>query len=361
MLRAALEAWPHLQKHRSRREKKANNHTMLRFAIPSKGSGYDASLALLESCGLRVVRANPRQYTAALRGLTGVEVLLHRPADIVEKVAEGSIDLGITGYDLVAEQRSDDADLLLVLDDLGFWRVELVIAVPQGWVDVHSWHDLADLAVELRARGRRLRIATKYPTTIRRFCQEQGIAYFELIDSQGATEAAPSLGYADIIADITETGTAIRDNRLKIVGGPILRSQAVLVGSRRTLRADQAKLALVRQLLELIEARRRGRLFYSLTANLPGSSVEAVGREVTARVELAGLQGPTIAPVWSKFAADSTTPHWYAVNVVVPQDELLPAVDHLRRIGAVSISTLQVQHVFHAQSEAFTRLCMALE
>jgi len=120
-------------------------------------------------------------------------------------------------------------------------------------------------------------------------------------------------------------------------------------------------LALVRQLLELIEARRRGRLFYSLTANLPGSSVEAVGREVTARVELAGLQGPTIAPVWSKFAADSTTPHWYAVNVVVPQEELLPAVDHLRRIGAVSISTLQVQHVFHAQSEAFTRLCVALE
>ena len=333
---------------------------MLRFAIPSKGSGYDASLTLLESCGLRVVRANPRQYTATLRGLPDTEVLLHRPADIVAKVAEGSIDLGISGYDLVAEQRGDDENLLAVYDDLGFWRVELVFAVPQGWIDVSNWQDLADLAVELRSRGRRLRIATKYTETVRRFCYSQGINYFELIDSQGATEAAPSLGYADIIADITETGTAIRDNRLKIVGGPILRSQAMLIGSRRTLRGDAGKLALVRQLLDLLEARRRGRLFYSLTANLSGDSVEAVGRRVTARVELAGLHGPTISPVWSKFAAEGTGPQWYAVNVVVPQDELLPAVEHLRAIGAVSVTTLQVQHVFKAESEAFARLRAAL-
>ena len=121
---------------------------MLRFGIPSKGAGYDATLALLESCGLRVTRANPRQYTATLRGLPGTEVLLHRPADIVEKVAEGSIDIGVSGLDLVHEQRHDDDDLLVILDDLGFWRAELVFAVPQGWVDVSSWQDLADLAVE---------------------------------------------------------------------------------------------------------------------------------------------------------------------------------------------------------------------
>jgi len=332
---------------------------MLRFAIPSKGSGYDAALALLESCGLRVIRANPRQYTAALRGLPDTEVLLHRPADIVEKVAQGTIDIGITGYDLVAEQRGDDADLLVAYDDLGFWRVELVFAVPQGWVDVSGWDDLADLAVELRGQGRRLRIATKYPETVRRFCYGQGINAFELVDSQGATEAAPSLGYADIIADITETGTAIRDNRLKIVGGPILRSQAVLVASRRTLRGDTPKLALVRQLLELIEARRRGRLFYSLTANVAGEGVETVGRRVSERLELAGLQGPTIAPVWSKYAGEGAA-QWYAVNVVVPQNELLPAVEHLRNIGAVSISTVQVQHVFKAESEAYVRLLAAL-
>jgi ATP phosphoribosyltransferase len=260
----------------------------------------------------------------------------------------------------VAEQRSDDAELLTIVQDLGFWRVELVFAVPQGWVDVSSWDDLADLAVELRGQGRRLRIATKYPETVRRFCFAHSINSFELIDSQGATEAAPGLGYADMIADITETGTTIRDNKLKIVGGPILRSQAMLVGSRRTLRADAEKLATVRQLLELIEARRRGRLFYSLTANLAGESAEAVGRRITARLELAGLQGPTIAPVWSKYAGEGSAPQWYAVNVVVPQNELLPAVEHLRGIGAVSISTVQVQHVFKAESEAYARLLAAL-
>jgi len=332
---------------------------MLRFAIPSKGSGYDATLALLESCGLRVSRANPRQYTAVLRGLPDTEVLLHRPADIVEKVAEGSIDIGITGYDLVHEQRADDPDLLVIFDDLGFWRVELVFAVPQGWVDVSSWEDIADLAAEMQAAGRRLRIATKYAETVRAFCYAHGINAFDLVESQGATEAAPSLGYADIIADITETGTAIRDNKLKIVGGPILRSTSVLVGSRRTLRGDGGKLLLVRQLLELIEARRRGRLFYSLTANLPGESTEAVGRRVTEQRELAGLQGPTIAPVWSKFA-EGERGGWFAVNVVVPQEELLPAVEHLRDIGAVSITTVQVQHVFRAQSEAYSRLVAAL-
>lgn len=153
-------------------------------------------------------------------------------------MAEGAIDLGVTGYDLLHELRGDDDDVLIVIDDLGFWRVELVFAVPQSWIDVTSWADLADLAVEFQSRGRRLRIATKYPNTVRRFCYAHGINVFELVESQGATEAAPGLGYADIIADITETGTAIRENQLKIVGGPLLRSQAVLIGSRRTLRGN---------------------------------------------------------------------------------------------------------------------------
>lgn len=330
---------------------------ILRFAIPSKGGGYDGAVALLESCGLRVSRANPRQYTATLRGLPNTEVLLHRPADIVEKVAEGSIDIGITGLDLVREQREDDEDLLILYDDLGFWRVELVFAAPQAWIDVGSLQDLADLAVELQGQGRPLRIATKYPNLVRRFCYSHGINAFRLVESQGATEAAPGLGYADVIADITETGTALRDNKLKIIGGPILRSQACLVGSRRTLRGDERRLGLVRQVLELLEARRRGRLFYSLTANVAGPSVEAVGRMVTARPELAGLKGPTIARVWDKYAVTQETgPDWYAVNVVAPQEELLPAVDHLRSIGASTITVLPVQYVFHAESDAYVRL-----
>lgn len=331
----------------------------LRLAIPSKGTGYDGTIALIESCGLRISRANPRQYTATLHGINDTEVLLHRPSDIVEKVADGTIDIGITGLDLVREQRDDDEDNLLMLyEDLGFWRVELIFAVPQAWIDVTTWQDLADLAVDLQARGRPLSIATKYPNLVRRCCYDQGIQPFRIVPSQGATEAAPGLGYADIIADITETGMALRDNQLKIVGEPILRSQACLIGGKRALQGSRERLERVRQLFELIEARRHGRNFYSLTANVSGPTVAAVGRLVTDRPQLAGLKGPTIAPVWDKdrTAGDEEANSWYAVNVVVPQDELMAAVDHLRSIGAMSITVLPVQYAFHAQSDAFMRL-----
>jgi ATP phosphoribosyltransferase len=182
------------------------------------------------------------------------------------------------------------------------------------------------------------------------------------VPSEGATEAAPGLGYADIIADIVETGGALRDNQLKIVGGPILRSQACLIGSSRSLKGNHERLSLVRQLLELFEAERRGRRLHSLIANVAGSSVEEVGRQVTALPELAGLQGPTISPVWNKHLAEGDTDGqaWYAVNVVVPQEELMPAVDHLRRIGASTVTVTPVQYAFHAQSDTYMRLLKRL-
>jgi ATP phosphoribosyltransferase len=340
--------------------------TSLRFGIPSKGSLYDGTLEFLASCGLKVTRANPRRYTASIRALPGAEVLLHRPHDVVHKVAEGSIDVGISGLDLVHELRGDDEDLLVLFEDLGFGRAELVLAAPETWVDVTSWQDLADLSVEWHREGRLLRIATKFPALVRRYCYDHGINYFALIDSQGATEAAPGLGYADVIADVTETGTTLRDNQLKIVGSPILQSQACLIGNRRVLRANQAKLERVRLVLELIEARRRARLFYSVMANVRGQSVEDVGREIARRPELSGVQGPTIAPVWDKALdpdnAEFVTrqPHWFAVTVVIPQEQMLSTITHLRQIGANGLTVLPVQYVFAATSEAFDRLQRSL-
>lgn len=336
---------------------------MLRFGIPSKGNGYDGSVQLLATCGLRISRANPRQYIATLHGISDTEVRLHRPEDIVHKVAEGSIDIGITGLDIVRENRDDDENLLIIYDDLGFWGVELVFAAPQSWIDVQSWQDLADLAVELQQQGRPLRIATKYPHLVRRFCYRQGINAFRLVASAGATEGAPGLGYADIIADITETGGALRDNHLKIVGGSLLRSQACLVASRRSLRGDTARLERVRQLVELIEARQHGRSSYSLVANVPGPSIEQVGQLVTANARLAGLQGPTISPVWSKHGGDPGGPpqEWYAVNVIVPQKELLAAVEHLRSIGASTVSVMPVQYTFYQQSQVYQQLLHMLD
>lgn len=331
----------------------------LRFALPSKGSLYDGTVAFLESCGLKVSRPNPRRYTAGIRALPGAEVLLNRPPDVVEKVAEGEIDLGISGLDLVEELRGDRDDLLVLYEDLGFGRCELVVAVPETWIDVSSWRDLADLSVELQAQGRPLQIATKYTALARRFCYANGINYFRLVSSQGATEAAPGLGYADIVIDITETGTTLRDNQLKIVGGPILRSQACLIGNRANLRASAARLAAVKTVLELIEARRQSRLYVQIVANVVGASVEDVGRRVAARPELAGMQGPTVAPVWN--SAPEGGDGWYTVTIVAPQERMLAVVEHLRTLGGAGMAVVPAQYVFDAHSSAYQRLLVELD
>lgn len=325
----------------------------LRFAIPSKGSLYDGTMSFFESCGLRIVRPNPRRYTAAIAALPGVEVLLHRPADIVEKVADGEIEIGVSGLDLVEELRGDRDDLLVIHDDLGYGRCELVMAVPEAWIDVRSWRDLADLAAELHASGRTLRIATKYAALIRRFCQSHGINSFRIIDSQGATEAAPGLGYADVIADITETGTTLRDNQLKIVGGPILKSQACLIASKKVLRQSPDALDTVKTILEMVEARRRARAVVQVTANIAGASVAEIGQRIVARPELSGAQGPTIAPVWPR---DGQRDGLYMVTLVVPQEQVLAVVRHLRALGGDAIAVMPAQYYFTAQSDTFARV-----
>jgi ATP phosphoribosyltransferase len=333
---------------------------MLRFAIPSKGSLYDAALEFLASSGLKVSRPNPRQYTARIKSLPDIEVLLHRSADVVQKVASGDVDIGITGLDLLREMVADDPNVVVALEDLGFGGVDLVLAVPEAWVDVRSWHDLADLAAEMAAEGRQLRIATKYPNLVRNFCYRQGINVFTLVDSQGATEAAPSLGYADLIADITETGTTFRENRLKIVSGTtILRSQACLIVGKRALQQSAAKLQTVKSILELIEARRRARSFAQVIANVPGRDVSDVGQRIVVVPELAGLQGPTVAPVFSKVDEHTVMQEsqgWYSVSMVVQSEHTLRAVEHLRSIGSTGIVVLPLHYVFGDRSESFQQL-----
>jgi ATP phosphoribosyltransferase len=332
---------------------------MIRFAMASKGSLYEGTLQFLESCGLKVSRPNPRQYTASIRALPQAEVSLHAVTEIVRKVASGDVDFGITGLDLVRELASDEPNVIVADPNLDFGRSDLVIAVPEAWLDVQNWEDVADLAAEFASAGRQLRIATKYPNLVRAFCYNGGVNVFTLVDSQGATEAAPSLGYADIVADITTTGTTLRENHLKIVAGStILRSQACLIAGRQALQQDTAKLEALRTVLELIEARRRGRGYAQLIANVPGSSAAAVAARVTESEDLGGLQGPTVAPVYPRggeVAAD-----WFAVSLIIAADRILPAVAHLRSLGSTGIVVVPLQYAFTEQSDTYQRLLEAL-
>jgi ATP phosphoribosyltransferase len=332
----------------------------LRIALPSKG-WEDDTLRFLGHCGLRVDRSNPRQYRARMRGLPGgpADVVFQRATDIFEEVNAGTVDLGVTGYDIVAEHRSEEDQVLVVHGELGFRRCALVVAVPEGWVDVTSVSDLAEVAVELRAAGREMRVATKYPNLTRQFLYDRGMTYFELVEVTGAIEAAPALETADIICDITSSGVTLRENRLKAVaGGVVVESQACLIGNRRELRADPQRLEATRDLLELIEAYLRSREQMSITANIRGESAEGVARRVLASGGVAGLRGPTIARVFPK---DAGAGDWFALTVVVGEDVLLPSVEALRRAGASEVTAVQVRYVFEHRSWTFEALKRQLQ
>ena len=331
---------------------------LLRLAISSKGEFETDTRRFLDGAGLPVRRPNPRQYTGRVGTLPDTLVLFQRTTDIVAKVADGSADVGITGYDLVAENSQDDDDLLLLLPSLGFRSARLVVAVPQAWLDVATLEDLADLSSDFKRRGRALRVVTKFPNLTRDFFHRHGVTYFTLVSADGALEAAPAMGYGDMIVDITETGVTLRDNHLKILdGGTVLRSQACLIGNRRTLAASATKREAVRHLLELSEARLRVQGYHVLTANIQGTSPEAVAEHVLAHGETSGMQGPTIAPVFPKESRSAPLgADWYAVTVVIESPLLLRAVDHLRAAGAAGITVVRPDYVFGGQSESYARL-----
>ena len=270
----------------------------LRFALPSTGALYDGTAELLAGCGLAVRRANTRRYTADIPSLPGVDVLFQRQSDITTEVDGGSADVGIVGLDRYSESRLERGDTVLVHDGLGFGSSSLVIAVPDSWLDVTSMVDLADIALEFRAKGRDLRIASKYPRLVKRFLNVNGVNYVSMVSVSGGLEAAPVMGYADIIADITATGTTLRENGLRIlVDGTIIESQAVIVGNGRALAKDSEKLALTRKLLEKIEASLRANRYQRVTGDIRGESEDEVARQVMKRRELAGVDGPTIPAV----------------------------------------------------------------
>ncbi|HAL46464.1 MAG: ATP phosphoribosyltransferase [SAR202 cluster bacterium] len=326
----------------------------LRLALPSSGALYQSALDLLSACGLAVHRTNLRRYTAEIRALPGVVVSFQRGSDITAKIEEGSADIGIVGKDRFLESRRGDGDTRVVLE-LGFGRSQLVMAAPDSWVDVTSVADLADLSVEFRDQGEDLRVATKYPRLTERHLLDHGVNYFSLVQSSGTLEAAPAMGFADVVADITESGTTLRENHLKqIHGGSIIQSQACLVSRRFVDGADGPdgrQLASARALAEMIEAHLAAKSYYSITANMHGESADEVGQYILAHAEISGLRGPSISAV---HAQDSSG--WYAVTVIVEQERLLSAVEQLRGIGGTSVTVSKPDYVFHSTCQAHERL-----
>ena len=220
------------------------------LGLPSKGRLKQEVEALLEQLGLGVKKRRSRQYHGRLTGIDGVEIAYLSSAEIARELGAGKIHLGITGEDLLRETLADPDRQVSLLAPLGFGQADVVVAVPEHWIDVWTMEDLDDVAAGFAARhGRRLRIATKYWNLTQRFFSSHGIALYRVVESLGATEGAPAAGTADLIVDITTTGSTLAANHLKVLeDGIILRSQAHLVSSRAAL-ADGIEPAPLRELL----------------------------------------------------------------------------------------------------------------
>lgn len=214
----------------------------LKLGVPSKGRLMEKTFDWFGASGVELSRTgSDREYAAAVKGVDGVELVLLSAGEIPRELAAGRIHLGVTGSDLVREKLGAWEDKVSELALMGFGHADLVIAVPKCWVDVNSLEDLDAVAAAFRAKhGFRLRIATKYHRLIRDHLRDHGVADYQLVDSQGATEGTIKNETAEAVADITSTGETLRANHLKILSGrPVHKSQATLFKSRKADWSDQ--------------------------------------------------------------------------------------------------------------------------
>jgi ATP phosphoribosyltransferase len=326
----------------------------IRLALPSKGPLAEPAQELLDQAGLHVHHPNPRQYQASIPNLPGVTVLFQRPGDVVVSVRDGSVDFGITGWDVMSEKRGENGHILPIHPALGFGLCTLNVIVPETWETVNSMPDLKNLQSEWE---RPLRVATKFPNQAEAFFRLNGIETVEFISAEGTLEIAPTIGYADLITDLVSTGTTLRDNRLKcLVDGQILASQGCLIANRDSLKNNPVALSVARNLLEFIVACLRAKDNVSVFANMRGESPERIAGRMFSQSVIGGLQGPTLSPVITR-----QSEKWYAAHLVVRKDQLSQAIAELRSVGGSGVVVSPVSYIFEEEPVEYRTMLKQLE
>jgi ATP phosphoribosyltransferase len=317
------------------------------LAVPSKGRLQENAEAFFAGAGLVLVKPRgARDYRGAIAHLDGAEVAFVSAAEIAEALAAGAVHFGITGEDLVREMiPSADAKVVL-LEGLGFGLANVVVAVPQAWIDVRSMADLDDVATAFRHRhDRRLRVATKYINLTRAFFARHGIVDYRIVESAGATEGAPAAGTADLIVDITTTGATLAANGLKIVeDGVILRSQANLVAARAA-RWGKAELATARLILDRLAAQARARKFREVRTRFAGCNDRLL--------DIAREQFGVTTPFGGPTSSGMLTLH-------CPPDAVHGLAGFLREHGADAVIVSDIDYVFTRENPLFAKLTAAL-
>lgn len=227
----------------------------IKLGVPSKGRLMEKTFDWFGARGVSLARTgSDREYAGKVEGVDGVELVLLSAGEIPRELKAGRIHLGVTGTDLIQEKLGLWEQQVETIAELGFGRADLIIAVPQCWVDVDLLDDLDAAAAAFRKEhGFRLRIATKFHRLVREFLREHGVADYQLVDSQGATEGTVKNMTAEAVADITSTGDTLRANHLKILSdATILKSQATLFRSR-TAKLDPAQKATLAALVDQLK------------------------------------------------------------------------------------------------------------
>ena len=226
----------------------------IKLGVPSKGRLMDKTFEWFGKRGVGLRRTgSEREYAAAVDGVDGVELVLLSAGEIPRELAAGRIHLGVTGSDLVREKLAAWDTRVAEVQLMGFGHADLIIAVPKCWVDVDTLDDLDAAAAAFRkTHGFRMRIATKYHRLVRDFLRDNGVADYQLVDSQGATEGTVKNETAEAVADITSSGETLRANHLKLLSdGLVHKSQATLFRSKRAVAADADRVALTTLLEKL--------------------------------------------------------------------------------------------------------------
>jgi len=297
----------------------------LTIAIPSKGRLKEQSESWLAASGFKLrQKGGGRGYTAELKGLEEADVMLLSAREIAQGVIEGQLHVGITGEDLLHDLAGSFERDVSVLQRLGFGGADVIVAVPAAWLDVETMADLEAAGALFRQKhGRRMRVATKYLKLTRQYFASKAVGEYRLIESPGATEAAPAAGTAEVIVDITSTGATLKANGLKILSdGVILKSEASLTGSLKAEWSEGARRSL-RVLLDSVEARAEANRMVRIetSADIPESELSAFGltlmtkrsalcasknaSELARSLTQAGVKTVTIATVNQVFRADN--------------------------------------------------------
>ena len=228
------------------------------LAVPSKGRLEENAANVFAHAGMPLKRAGARGYQGRLSGIDTVDVLYLSASEIAARLREGSIHFGITGEDLLREEIPDLDSTVQLVQPLGFGHADVVVALPDGWVDVTCMADLAEVAGAFRAEhNKRLRVATKYTHLTAEFFARHGVVDYVLVQSFGATEGAPASGAAEAIVDITSTGATLAANNLRVPeDGVILKSQANLAAALKADWSPEARSA-AKQILAGLSAYRQ--------------------------------------------------------------------------------------------------------